>query len=135
MRSYRELSGIKSFEDRYRYLRIGQRLGDETFGHRRFLNQEFYKSPRWLEARAEVIYRDEGCDLGVLDRQLDKGVIVHHMNPITLDMIENDSYALYDPDNLITCSLMTHNAIHYGDESLLVIVPPERRPNDTIPWR
>ena len=135
MRSYRELSRIKSFEDRYRYLRIGQRLGDETFGHRRFINQEFYKSPRWLEARAEVIYRDEGCDLGVLDRQLDKGAIVHHMNPITLDMIESDSYALYDPDNLITCSLMTHNAIHYGDESLLVIVPPERRPNDTIPWR
>lgn len=135
MRSYHELSRIKSFEDRYRYLRIGQRLGDETFGHRRFLNQEFYKSPRWLEARAEVIYRDEGCDLGVLDRQLDKGAIVHHMNPITLDMIENDSYALYDPDNLITCSLMTHNAIHYGDESLLIVVPPERRPNDTIPWR
>lgn len=135
MRTYDELSSIPDFLGRYEYLRIGSHLGDPTFGSRRYLNQAFYASPKWRHARAKAIYRDEGCDLGILDREVDDKIIVHHMNPITREQVERDDPALYDLNNLISCALMTHNAIHYGDKDLLVLPPDPRCPNDTIPWR
>lgn len=135
MRTYSELAELDDFFARFEYLRIGSRLGDETFGSKRYLNQDFYSSREWKHARDLVILRDEGCDLGVLDRQIVDKLIVHHMNPVTKEQVLDGDPAILDPEYLISCSLMTHNAIHYGDDRLLIKDYEPRRANDTCPWR
>lgn len=137
IKTYSELITLPTFEQRYRYLRLGGKVGEETFGFDRYLNQEFYKSGPWLAVRNEVIIRDGGCDLGMVDREIPNGVriLVHHMNPITIDDIRNESEFLLDPEYLICTIDNTHRAIHYGDESLLIKAPVERRRYDTCPWR
>lgn len=135
-RSYTELMKLPTFEERFRYLQMNGKVGEETFGHDRWINQRFYKKdPKWLEARDKVIIRDGGCDLGCPDREI-KGIIhVHHLNKVTKDQILRGDPALYDPENLITVSSLTHKAIEYGNEDLLIKDPVKRRPNDTCPWR
>lgn len=135
IRTYSELITLPTFEERYRYLKIGGKVGEETFGIERYLNQEFYKSDEWRSIRREVIIRDSGCDLAILDREIRCRIIVHHMNPITIDDIISKSDFLLNPEYLICTTKNTHDAIHYGDESLLVKPPVERFANDTCPWR
>ena len=135
LRTYTELSRLETFEDRYDYLRIGASVGVETFGYDRYLNQQFYHSAEWRRAREKVILRDQACDLGMLDREIFDKILVHHMNPMSREDILTGNETLCDPEFLITVSHATHNAIHYGDPSLIVPLVRERRPNDTIPWR
>lgn len=135
IRRYSELIRYDSFIDRYHYLKLTGQVGIETFGLDRYLNQMLYRSTRWRRARDQVIIRDNGCDLGLKNYDIFDRIIVHHMNPLTLEDIEDDVDEIYDPEFLISCSFMTHNAIHYGDESLLPQLPVERRPGDTCPWK
>lgn len=135
IRTYSELSTIRSFEDRYRYLRLNASVGAETFGFDRIFNQQFYRSREWKAIRDHVIVRDNGCDLGVEGYEIHGRIYIHHMNPIMLKDIETTSEFLLDPEYLITTTHGTHNAIHYGDEDLLVLPPVERSKNDTCPWR
>lgn len=136
IKTYSELIALPTFEERYRYCRIGGAVGEETFGFDRLVNQFFYQRSReWEAVRRHVILRDNGCDLGVPGREIQGKILVHHMNPISLRDIERKSDILLDPEFLICTSLMTHNAIHYGDESLLILNPIERTKNDTCPWR
>lgn len=135
IRTYSELSQLATFEERYRYLRLGGRVGKETFGFDRWINQMFYKDPEWLKVRDIVIMRDNGCDLGIEGREIYSRIIVHHMNPITKADILDRSKFLLDPEYLICTVKNTHDAIHYGDESLLITLPIERSENDTCPWR
>jgi hypothetical protein len=123
--------------ERYRYLRLGGKVGEETFGFDRYLNQTFYKSDEWLAVRDHVIIRDNGCDLAMEDREIrgKQRILVHHMNPITMDDILHRSKFLLDPEYLICTIKNTHDAIHYGDESLLITAPVERSKNDTCPWK
>lgn len=134
-KSYHELIRLPSFEERYEYLKLGGIVAKETFGHNRYLNQDFYNSYEWRNLRNYVIARDLGRDLGVEGYDLQGGVIVHHINPITMDDIINCSSLVLDPENLITTCLRTHNAIHYGDASQVVNIYVPRKPNDTCPWR
>lgn len=136
IKTYSELITLPTFEERYRYCRIGGTVGKETFGFDRLINQFFYQRSReWEAVRREVILRDNGCDLGIPGRKIQGKILVHHMNPIDLRDIELMSDILLDPEYLISTSLSTHNAIHYGDESLLILNPIERTKNDTCPWR
>lgn len=135
IRTYTELSRLPTFEERYRYLRITGRVGEETFGFDRYLNQVFYRSRKWKQIRDHVIVRDNGCDLGIEGYEIYGRIIIHHMNPITLKDIERESEFLLDPEFLICTVHNTHNAIHYGDESLLITAPIERIKNDTCPWK
>lgn len=136
MRTYSELASIPTFLERYRYLKIGGRVGEETFGYDRWLNQRFYQSPEWRQIRDLVIIRDLGRDLAMEGWEINSKLYIHHMNPITLQDITGRTAFLLDPEYLITCSFETHNAIHYGDETLLPIqLVTERRPNDTCPWK
>ena len=134
-RTYSELITLPTFEERYRYLRIGGRVGEETFGFDRYLNQIFYKSKEWLSIRDQVIARDNGCDLGIPGREIHGRILIHHMNPITVEDILNRSDLLLNPEYLICTVKNTHDAIHYGDENLLNKDPIERTKNDTCPWR
>lgn len=136
IRTYSELIRLPTFEERYRYLRLGGRVGEETFGFDRYLNQQFYKHDReWLEVRDYVIIRDNGCDLGIEGREINSRIIVHHMNPLTkIDILERSKYLL-DPEYLICTIKNTHDAIHYGDESILIQDPIIRTKNDTCPWK
>lgn len=134
IRSYSELRRLETFEERYRYLRLGGALGAQTFGFDRWVNQRFYKSHEWKWARNEVIVRDNGCDLGIEGFEIHSGLLVHHMNPITLNDLEHGEDWITDPNFLITTSLKTHNAIHYGDESLLPRAPIVRKSGDTTLW-
>ena len=136
IKTYSELMRLPTFEERYRYLRLGGRVGEETFGFDRYINQMFYKSPDlWLPIRDKIIIRDNGCDLGVEGHDIYSRIIVHHMNPITKEDILEQSEFLLNPEYLICTRKSTHDAIHYGDESLLLTAPVERRPNDTCPWK
>ena len=136
IRTYEELSKLKTFEERYEYLKLDGSVGEETFGFDRYLNQKFYKyDPDWKKVRDEVIFRDNGCDLGIEGREINGLILVHHMNPITKDDILKRSKFLLDPEYLICTIKNTHDAIHYGDESLLPMEPIERSLNDTCPWR
>ena len=136
IKTYSELSKFKTFKERYEYLRLGGMVGEETFGFDRYLNQMFYKSEEWKRIRNYVIIRDNGCDLGIQDRKIiDSIILVHHMNPITKEDIINKNEILLDPEYLITTVKNTHDAIHYGDESLLVEDLVERSANDTCPWK
>lgn len=136
IRTYSELSKLKTFEERFEYLRLDGVVGEETFGFDRYLNQKFYQNdPEWKRSRRTVILRDLGCDLGIEDREIHGRIIVHHMNPISqYDLINRTKYLL-DPEYLICTLDSTHNAIHYGDEQLLMKGPVERTRNDTCPWR
>lgn len=135
IRTYSELMQYQTFLDRYRYLKIGGKVGEETFGIDRYLNQQFYKSKEWRKIRDEVIIRDRACDLGIPDREISSRIIIHHMNPITKYDILNKTEFLLNPEYLICCLKTTHSAIHYGDESLLFTGLVERSPNDTCPWK
>ena len=136
IRTYEELSKLKTFEERYEYLKLDGSVGEETFGYDRYLNQQFYKyDPDWKKIRDEVIFRDNGCDLGIEGREINGLVIVHHMNPITKDDILNRSEYLLNPNYLITTIKSTHDAIHYGSSDLLMKDPVVRSKNDTCPWR
>lgn len=133
--SYSELITLPTFEERYRYLRQSGIVAEETFGGHRHLNQAYYRSAEWRQTRNHVIFRDNGCDLGMEGYEIQGPVYIHHINPITLDDILNRSPALFDMENLICVSFNTHQAIHYGDESLLPIISfNERTPGDTKLW-
>lgn len=135
-RSYSELIKIPSFEERFEYLRIGGVVGEDTFGSHRYLNQTFYRSAEWRRFRQQIIIRDMGCDLGIKDREIPGIIIIHHINPISIeDIINRRLEKLLNPDNAISTSVMTHKAIHYGDENLLIKDPIERTKFDTCPWR
>ena len=135
IRTYSELITLPTFEERYEYLKIGGTVGEETFGFDRYLNQSFYKTKEWLRIRDHVIIRDQGCDLAMIDREIRGKILIHHMNPITKEDIVRRSKYLLDPEYLICTVKNTHDAIHYGDESLLIKAPIERQKNDTCPWR
>lgn len=135
IRTYSELIALPTFEERYRYLRLSGAVGKDTFGFDRIFNQRFYTSPEWRRIRDWVISRDCGCDLGVEGYEIHGRVIIHHMNPITLDDLDKHSDLLLNPEYLITTTHDTHNAIHYGSEELLVTAPIERSRYDTCPWR
>ena len=135
IKTYSELITLPTFEERFEYLKLGGKVGRETFGYDRYLNQMLYKLPDWLSVRDEVIVRDNGCDLGVLGREVYGRILVHHMNPITVEDILNRNPAIFDPEFLISTTKNTHDAIHYSDESLLVKDPIVRSKNDTCPWR
>ena len=135
IKTYSELIKLKTFEERYEYLRLGGIVGKETFGFDRYLNQTFYKTDEWLSIRDHVIVRDDGCDLGIEGREIHSRLLVHHMNPITKEDILSRSEHLLNPEYLICTIKSTHDAIHYGDESLLIKLPVERRKNDTCPWK
>lgn len=134
MRTYSELVKIQGFYDRYLYLKLDGVVGAETFGYDRYINQALYRSPEWKKARREVILRDNGCDLGVEGRELYSRIYIHHINPITKQQLLDRDPIIFDMENLITVSFNTHQAIHYGDESLIA-EPVIRKPNDQIPWR
>ena len=137
IRTYSELIRLESFEERFEYLRLDGKVGEETFGFDRWINQRFYKDPEWLSIRDFVIVRDSGCDLGVLTRKIPEGtkILVHHMNPISKHDILQRSEFLLNPEYLITSIKNTHDAIHYGDERLLYSEPVVRTKNDTCPWK
>lgn len=135
-RSYSELIQLPSYIERYRYLKLGGKAGEITFGNERFLNQLLYRSPEWRSFRRAIIIRDEGCDMGVPGYEIAGQILVHHINPITVEDIYERSDSVFDEENVICVSKTTHNAIHYGSEDLLVIDEViERRPNDTLLWR
>lgn len=136
IRTYSELSKFITFEDRFNYLRLDGQVGKDTFGFDRIFNQRFYTSTEWKRIRDHVIIRDNGCDLGMQGHEIyGNRIIIHHLNPISLEDIERQSEYLLDPEFLITTIHRTHNAIHYGDESLLIKAPIERVKNDTCPWK
>lgn len=122
------------FEERYEYLQLGGEVGQATFGFDRWINQQFYRTHEWRQVRNEVIFRDNGCDLGVLGYEIRAQLMVHHMNPVTPEDLTHGETWVLDPEYLITTTHRTHNAIHYGDSSLLVKPVIERRPGDTRLW-
>lgn len=135
MKTYSELIELPTFLERFRYLKLDGIPGDLTFGNDRYLNQVLYTSPEWRRVRRDVIVRDNGCDLGVDGFEIRHGILIHHLNPITVDDILERRPCLFDPENLICTCHNTHNAIHYGDEHLITGEPVTRTPNDTSPWR
>ena len=136
LRNYTELSKLKTFEDRFRYLLLDGSVSQDTFGFDRWMNQIFYRSSQWKRIRDKVIIRDNSCDLGIDGHDIYGKVLVHHMNPVTKEEIMSGSMSLLDPEYLISVSMDTHNAIHYGDLSYLKrFSVAERMPNDTCPWK
>ena len=133
-RTYTELRQLPTFEERFKYLKLGAQVAAETFGFDRWVNQRFYRSPEWRKVRRDVIIRDEGRDLGVEGYELQNGIYVHHINPMLPKDIVDASEWILNPEYLICVSFNTHNAIHYGDENLLPKVI-ERKHNDTCPWK
>lgn len=133
-KSYSELVKLKTFKERYDYLKLNGVVAHETFGYDRYLNQDFYKSKEWKNLRDKIIIRDDGFDLGLEGYDIGGVIYVHHINPIKPDDIYKGSSLLFDPDNLICCSFNTHQAIHYGDDTLIPQPPLERKPGDTILW-
>lgn len=134
IRTYSELITLPTFEERFDYLKLNGAVGADTFGFDRYLNQILYRSREWKSVRDQIIIRDNGCDLGIEDRQIFGKIIVHHMNPIRVEDITNIHYLL-NPEFLIATAMNTHNAIHYGDADLLILNPIERTKNDTCPWK
>lgn len=136
-KTYSELVKLQTFEERFEYLSLKGKIGAETFGSERYLNQVLYNSPEWKAFRHKIIIRDNGCDLAFPDREIPTGarMIIHHINPLTVDDVLARDPCIFDPENVITTTKRTHDAIHYGDSSILYKDPVERKPNDTIPWR
>lgn len=135
IRTYTELTKLRTFRDRFEYLKLDGLVGEETFGFERYLNQQFYHSFEWRRIRDQVIARDLGCDLAMEGYEIHEPILIHHMNPITAADIRHGTEFLADPDYLICVTKNTHNAIHYGDASMLITEPIERTPNDTSPWK
>lgn len=135
IRTYSELILLPTFKERYEYLKLGGKVGEETFGFDRYLNQKFYKSKEWRDIRDYVILRDNACDLGIEDREIHSRIIIHHMNPITKYDIVNQTEFLTNPEYMICTLKRTHDAIHYGDDSILFSDVVIRSKNDTCPWR
>lgn len=136
IRTYSELIRLPTFEERFKYCQLNGTVGYDTFGYDRYLNQYLYqKSQRWKRVRDEVIIRDNGCDLAMPGYEIRDRILVHHLNPLTIEDIENESDFVFNPEYLICTTHNTHNAIHYGDENLLIKPPIERTKYDTCPWR
>lgn len=135
IKTYSELIALPTFEERYKYLKLSGKVGEDTFGFDRYLNQVFYRSKEWKSIRDRVITRDNGCDLGMEGHEIYGRILIHHMNPIRKEDILQRSEFLLNPEYLICTVKNTHDAIHYGDESLLMTAPIERTKNDTCPWR
>lgn len=135
IRTYSELITIPTFEERFEYLQLKGSVGKDTFGYDRYLNQILYRSPEWKRLRNQIIIRDGGCDLAYEGYDIYSKVLIHHLNPITVEDVLARSRKVFDPDNLVCVSHNTHNAIHYGDVDLLVAGPIIRTKNDTCPWR
>ena len=137
IRSYSEMLKLKTFMERFEYLKLDGQVGTDTFGWQRWLNQVFYHSKEWIEFKRDMIIRDLGCDLACEGHEISKGVPVymHHINPIEASDIESRSTKLLDPENTVTTIFRTHNAIHYGNRDGVIDLPTERSPNDTCPWR
>jgi hypothetical protein len=134
IRTYRELRQYDTFEARFEYLRLNGSVGHDTFGFDRHVNQSFYHSAEWRSVRRDVIARDNGCDLGILGHEIYGELLVHHMNPLSLDdLVYNEQWVL-DTEYLITTTQNTHNAIHFGDRSMLRLLPAERKAGDTRLW-
>lgn len=135
IRTYTELMKLRTFRERFEYLKLDGLVGEETFGFERYLNQQFYHSWEWRRIRDQVIARDLGCDLAMEGYEIHEQILIHHMNPITVADIRHSTEFLVDPDYLICVTKNTHTAIHYGDASMLITEPIERTPNDTSPWK
>lgn len=135
IRTYSDLIAIKDFYERYEYLRLGGIVGKDTFGYYRYLNQAFYTSTKWKKIKRYIIIRDNGCDLAHEDFEIYGRIYVHHLNPITIEDLENETEFAMDPEFLVSTSFNTHNAIHYSDATLLPQLPVVRTPGDTCPWR
>lgn len=136
VRTYSELSKLTTFKERFNYLSLNGQVGKDTFGFDRIFNQKFYTSKEWRHIRDLVIVRDNGCDLGIEGYDITgQNLIIHHINPISLEDIESKSDILLNPEYLITTTHNTHNAIHYGDDKLLITGPIQRSKNDTCPWK
>lgn len=135
IKSYSECILFPTFLERFRYLQIGGYVGKETFGYDRYLNQILYRTPEWKRFRRDMILRDNGCDLAYDGYEIHGNILVHHINPITVEDVINRNPCIFDPNNVICTSLNTHNAIHYSDESILITEPVVRTPYDTCPWK
>lgn len=135
IKTYSELIKIPTFEERYEYLKLNGKVSELTFGHNRYLNQDFYRSKDWQDFRRKIIIRDDGCDLAHPDHKLYCHLVIHHLNPITVEDIVNKRRCVFDPENAVCTMHKTHNAIHYGDISQINSILVERAPNDTCPWR
>lgn len=134
LRTYRDVRQLETLQERFEYLKLRGRVGEATFGSERYINQAFYRSREWKLIRDQVIVRDNGCDLGIEGFEIHSAIHIHHLNPMTVAQISSGDPAILDPDNLIAVSHRTHNAIHYGDESLLPRTLVERKPGDTNLW-
>lgn len=134
VRTYRELRRLETFEERFDYLSLKGVVGETTFGFDRYINQQFYRSREWRLLRSDVISRDEGCDLGIKGREIHSKVLIHHINPLLKNEIIHGDPDILNPDFLITTTIQTHNAIHYGDKNLLPKLFVERRRGDTKLW-
>lgn len=135
IKTYSKLITFSTFEERFDYLQLKGIVGQETFGFDRYLNQILYNSKEWKHLRNEIIVRDNGCDLALEGFEIHGRILIHHINPITIDDVIKRREMVFDPENLICVTHNTHNAIHYGDKSLLITGPIERRANDTCPWK
>lgn len=135
IRTYRELIRIPSFEERYEYLKVAGIVGEPVFGLNRYVNQALYSSPEWKRVRHQVIVRDNGCDLAHPDFEINDRIYIHHLNPLTLEQLENGDDEIFDMENLVCTSYDTHQAIHFGSAQMLPQLPIERRPFDTCPWK
>lgn len=135
MKNYSGLLKLNTFEERFEYLRLSGFVGFDTFGGRRWINQDFYHSREWKQFRDEIIIRDNGCDLGIPDRPIRGKMYVHHIIPITPDDLRRSSACILDPENVVLVSFTTHNALHYGTLDSAIVVPVDRKPNDTCPWK
>ena len=135
IKTYSELIAFPTYEDRFRYLQLKGAVGKDTFGYDRYLNQILYSSQEWKRFRDKIIIRDNGCDLACEGYDIHGRILVHHINPIRVDDVVNRNPIVFDPENVVCVTHNTHNAIHYGDESLLILAPVERTKNDTCPWK
>ena len=135
IKTYSEMLTFPTLEERFRYLQLKGSVGKDTFGYDRYLNQILYHSEEWKSFRNGIIIRDNGCDLACEGYEIHKRILIHHIDPITVEDVLNRNPKVFDPENVVCVSHMTHNAIHYGDENLLITAPVERSPNDTCPWR
>ena len=135
IKTYSELIKIPTFIERYRYLKIGGHVGVATFGYDRYLNQTLYRSDEWKRFRIDMIVRDKGNDLACEGYEMSGNILVHHIDPITIEDVLRRHPKIFDPENVVCTSLNTHNAIHYGNETILVTEPIIRTANDTCPWK
>lgn len=134
-KTYSEAMSIASYKERFEYLKLDGRVGEKTFGNDRYVNQLFYRSPEWRKTKRNILLRDNGCDMACEGFDISGTIIIHHIEPITMEDILERRFKLIDPENLIAVSMLTHNAIHYGDARMLMSEPVIRTPNDTCPWK